>query len=114
MHNGARRLASVGLSALALLGLATVAFASTAVPQWQQVFHPAADGTTAAAPLAARELADGTVLVVTKDFQTVHYNHDGTIVERRRASQPTIRTRARSSSSTPMPRSTASDALPSP
>ncbi len=55
-------------------------FASTAVTQWQQVFHPAANGTTSAAPIAARELADGTVLVVTQDFQTLHYNHDGTIV----------------------------------
>jgi hypothetical protein len=53
--------------------------AATAVPQWQQIFHPAADGTTSSAPIAARELADGTVLVVTQTFQSIHYNHDGSI-----------------------------------
>jgi hypothetical protein len=80
LHLGASRLAAFGLSALVLVGLRATALASTAVPQWQQIFHPSADGTTSAAPIAARELADGTVLVVTGALQTVHYNHDGTIV----------------------------------
>lgn len=53
------------------------------MPQWQQIFHPAADGTTSAAPLAARELADGTVLVVTQEFQTIHYDHDGNVTSAR-------------------------------
>ncbi|HEY2798187.1 MAG TPA: IPT/TIG domain-containing protein [Thermoanaerobaculia bacterium] len=50
------------------------------MPQWQRLFHSLADGPFSSAPLAARELADGTVLVVTQTFQTIHYNHDGTIV----------------------------------
>ena len=71
------------LCTLVLLLAPSLGTASEAVPRWQQIFHPAANGTTGSAPLAARELADGTVLVVTQTFQTVHYNHDGTIVSLR-------------------------------
>jgi hypothetical protein len=60
--------------------ISSLAIGATAVAQWQHIFHPAADGPYSSAPLAARELADGTVLVVTQTFQTIHYNHDGTIV----------------------------------
>ena len=81
VHRGSRR-PGIGSPAAASpwLVVSSAALAATAVPQWQQIFHTAADGTTSSAPLAARELADGTVLVVTQTFQTIHYNHDGTIV----------------------------------
>lgn len=49
----------------------------TAVPAWQQLFRPASNAAISGTPIAARELADGTILIVTDSFQAVHFDADG-------------------------------------
>jgi hypothetical protein len=71
---------SAGLSAFILFALTTAALASTAVPRWQQFFHPPAGDPTSAAPIAVRELADGSILVVTDALNAVHYDADGNVL----------------------------------
>jgi hypothetical protein len=75
---------SAGLvSALVALAVALAAdptVAQTAVPLWRQTFRPSTSGTISPAPLASRELVDGTVMVVTDDGSVVRYDHDGNVV----------------------------------
>jgi hypothetical protein len=54
--------------------------AQTAVPIWQQTFRPPPTGTESGNSFAARELSDGTFLVVTDGFEAVHYSADGTLL----------------------------------
>ena len=62
---------------LGLLSLPSTSFAQTAVPLWRQTFRPSASGTISPPPLAARELVDGTVMVVTEQGAVVRFDHDG-------------------------------------
>ncbi len=70
-----RRTTSAGILALLLCSLPVAG--QTAVPAWQEVFRPTASGTSPGSPFAARELADGTILVVTSGFQAIHYDANG-------------------------------------
>jgi hypothetical protein len=49
----------------------------TAVPAWNQLFRPPATGPVYDPPIASRELADGTVLVITNSLASVRYDHAG-------------------------------------
>ncbi|HEY1249857.1 MAG TPA: putative Ig domain-containing protein [Thermoanaerobaculia bacterium] len=99
LRHGARRPASFALGTV--LFPAAVALATTAVPQWQQLFHPPSDGTTSAAPIAARELADGTILVVTDALNAVHYDADGNVLSAQALRIPRATTRRHSSKDVP-------------
>lgn len=69
------RLPAALTSLLLLAPLA--ALAQTAVPRWQHLFRPNATGTFSPGILAARELADGTVMVLTDSLIAYRYDHDG-------------------------------------
>ena len=62
---------------LAVLSLPSTSLAQTAVPLWRQTFRPSASGTISPPPIAARELVDGTVMVVTEQGAVVRFDHDG-------------------------------------
>jgi hypothetical protein len=71
------------LSAVELFIFRTAAVASTAVPAWEQRYRPSLVGSGSQSPLAARELADGTVMVVNSDnagLTAVRYDHQGSLV----------------------------------
>ncbi len=53
------------------------ALAQVAVPRWEDLYRPPSPGPQAARAVASRELADGTVLVVTERFECVRYDHAG-------------------------------------
>ena len=66
-----------------LAGLTAVADAGTVVPAWEHVLRPDLAGFGSQAPLAARELADASVMVVNLDnagLTAVRYDHDGTVL----------------------------------
>jgi hypothetical protein len=51
--------------------------AQTAVPRWEDLYRPPSPGAVASRAVASRELADGTILVVTERFVCVRFDHDG-------------------------------------
>jgi hypothetical protein len=61
---------------LTLIG-SSAALAQTAVPRWQNLLRPSSPGERNPEVLAARELADGTVMVVTDSLVAYRYDHDG-------------------------------------
>ncbi len=65
------------LCVIAWIALGPLAFAQTAVPVWQQDFRPAAKGTTSPNIIAARELADGSLLAVTDELVALHFDANG-------------------------------------
>ena len=54
------------------------ASAQTAVPRWEDLYRPASPPPIAySAGIASREIADGSILVVTDQFICIRFDHDG-------------------------------------
>jgi hypothetical protein len=61
-----------------LLSASLPVLGQNAVPVWEDLYRPAAPPPVNASAIASRELADGTILVVTDRFVCAHFAHDGT------------------------------------
>ena len=83
----------LGVLFLTLIG-SEAAHAQTAVPRWQHLLRPDSTGERSPGVLAARELADGTVMIVTDSLVAYRYDHDGNPVLSRRPARDSRRVRA--------------------
>ena len=73
----------LALAAGILAALPCGADTAAAVPAWEHILRPGLSGSGTQSPLAARELADASVMVVNLDnagVTAVRYAHDGTVL----------------------------------
>ncbi len=70
----------LSIATLILLSIPSDARAQTAVSRWQHLLRPVSPGERSPGVLAARELADGTVMIVTDALIAYRYDHDGSPV----------------------------------
>ncbi len=60
-----------------LLSASLPVLGQSAVPVWEDFYRPTPPPPVNASAIASRELADGTILVVTDQFVCAHFDHDG-------------------------------------